>query len=437
MAIAGAFFLPHPPIIFPEIGKGEEIKITDTIHAYREAAGQIGALQPETIVIISPHATMYRDYFHISPGTCAEGDFSRFGCPDIKLKADYDTELASQIEYMAMQRRLPAGCEGERNRLLDHGTMIPLRFLGAACKKQYKIVRIGLSGLPLTEHYHLGQCIKEASEALERRIVIIASGDLSHRLSQEGPYGYTKQGPEYDRQITELFKTGALEKALDFSDDFREQAGECGHGSISILAGCLKGLPLISELLSYEGPFGVGYAVAVFSDAYTALAGKALAYYVKHGKKMPLPESLPKELYEKQAGAFVSLKKEGGLRGCIGTIQAVQSSLAEEIIENTISACAYDPRFRPVVKEELEDIICTVDVLSDAEPVYDLKELDVKKYGIIITEGRKRGLLLPNLEGVDTIEEQIAITLSKAGIREEAFVNGNCSIERFEVVRHY
>lgn len=138
-------------------------------------------------------------------------------------------------------------------------------------------------------------------------------------------------------------------------------------------------------------------------------------------------------MYEERAGVFVSLKKGGQLRGCIGTISPVRSSIAQEIIENAVSAAAKDPRFQPVEPRELEQLVYSVDVLGEPEKISSKEELDVKRYGVIVTRGYKRGLLLPNLEGVDTVEEQISIARRKTGIREHEEVQ----MERFEVVRHF
>ena len=139
------------------------------------------------------------------------------------------------------------------------------------------------------------------------------------------------------------------------------------------------------------------------------------------------------ELYQNRAGAFVSLKEDGRLRGCIGTIQAVRGSLAEEIMHNAVSACSEDPRFTPVEAWELERLTISVDVLGETEKISSPEELDVTRYGVIVTKGARRGLLLPNLEGVDTIEQQIAIAKQKAGIKDHE----NVELERFEVIRHH
>ena len=147
-----------------------------------------------------------------------------------------------------------------------------------------------------------------------------------------------------------------------------------------------------------------------------------------------MPEGLPEEMYSRRAGVFVSLKKDGRLRGCIGTIAPVRGSIAEEIIENAISAAIKDPRFHAVEPDELEHLVYSVDVLGDAEKISSPEELDVKRYGVIVSRGYRRGLLLPDLEGVDTAEDQIEIARQKAGIPEDA---EDITLERFEVVRHY
>lgn len=435
MPIILTCMLPHPPLIIPAVGKGEERKIQKTIDAYHEAARRIAACQPETIVLISPHQTMYADYFHISPGDGATGDFGQFRAPQEKMEVSYDTAFVDKLCELAKAKALPAGTLGEREKRLDHGTMVPLYFVNQYWT-DYQLVRIGLSGLTLAKHYELGQCIKETAEVLNRRVVIIASGDLSHRLKEDGPYGYQKEGPEYDSRIMEVMGKGAFGELLEFSEDFCEKAGECGHRSFIIMAGALDKTEVTAERLSYEGTFGVGYGICVYNvceDAYVRLARQTIETYVRTGVKIKVPGGLPEEMYERRAGTFVSIKENGGLRGCIGTIQAVQTSIAEEIIGNAISAAVRDPRFFPIEPEELDKLTISVDVLGETERIDSPDMLDVKRYGVIVTKGYKRGLLLPNLEGVDTVEEQIAIAKNKAGIGEEEEVE----LERFEVVRHY
>lgn len=166
-------------------------------------------------------------------------------------------------------------------------------------------------------------------------------------------------------------------------------------------------------------------------DPLVKLAKSAVEEYVKHGKVTSLKTPVPVELSAK-AGAFVCLKKKGQLRGCIGTIEAMHPDLSAEIIENAISAATRDPRFFPVEENELESLEYSVDVLSEPEPVYDIADLDPKIYGVIVESGYKRGVLLPDLEGVDTVDDQLNIAMSKAGIHPDEPVQ----VYRFKVIRH-
>ncbi|WP_312693205.1 class III extradiol dioxygenase subunit B-like domain-containing protein [Caproiciproducens sp.] len=240
MSIAGAFIMPHPPIILPEVGNGEERKIQNTIDACRQAARRIAALKPDTVVVTSPHTAMYADYFHISPGEQAHGDFALFGAPGVGIDAEYDSEFVRTLTDTAGKAGLPAGTFGEKDPSLDHGTMIPLRFLNEYFTG-YRLVRIGLSGLSVLDHYRLGKCIAQTAEAVGRKVTFIASGDLSHRLKEDGPYGFAKEGPEFDRQVTGAMAEGDFLRFLTFRPDFCDAAAECGLRSFIIMAGALDG----------------------------------------------------------------------------------------------------------------------------------------------------------------------------------------------------
>lgn len=213
--------------------------------------------------MISPHQIMYADYFHISPGKAAKGDFGQFRAGHVNFEAFYDTELVAALCKIADQHGLPAGTEGEQDCRLDHGTMVPLYFVNQYWQ-DYQLVRIGLSGLPLRQHLELGRCIREAVHALGRKAVLIASGDLSHRLKADGPYGYQKEGPQYDASIMEVMRKADFSRLTDFSEAFCGKAGECGHRSFTMMAGALEGLEVKAQQLSYEGPFGVGYGICSY-----------------------------------------------------------------------------------------------------------------------------------------------------------------------------
>ncbi len=460
MAVMATIAVPHPPIILPEVGHGEEDKIQKTVLAYREVMRRVAELEPETIIIISPHATMYQDYIHISPGDAAMGDMRSFHAPQVRFQVRYDMEFVKELSQLAEKNHVAAGTMGDRERTLDHGTMIPLYFLNQVYTK-YVIVRIGLSDLSSLEHYKLGQCITEVADRLNRRVIVIASGDLSHKLKEDGPYGFVKEGPLFDKLITDIFASGDFSDLLSISPQLSAAAAECGLRSFQIMAGVLDGKEIQPELLSYEGTFGVGYGVAYYAisgldiakqfarkyeedmkrmmdekkmteDKYVQLARYSLESYIKTSKEASMPEELPEDMLYNRAGVFVSLKKDGRLRGCIGTIAATTDNIAREIMQNAISAAVNDPRFPAITEDELPQIVYSVDVLGEAEAIDSPSALDVTRFGVIVQKGNKRGLLLPNLEGVNTIKEQIAISKQKAGIGEHEKVQ----LYRFEVVRH-
>lgn len=460
MSILAAYIMPHPPLAVPAVGRGQEGKIKSTLDAFEKTAKEIGDLNPDTLLIITPHSIIYSDYLHISPGPSGEGDFSMFGDNTVKIRADYDRELVNLISDLAYQEGLAGGTLGERDKKLDHGVLVPLYFIEKHLK-DFKLVRMGVSGLSSLDHYNFGKLISKAAESLGRRVVVVGSGDLSHRLLEEGPYSYAPEGPIFDERVTKAMATGDFLDFFRFTDEDCDAAGECGLRSFLVMAGALDGLAVEANLLSYEGPYGVGYAVASFhpkgKDAtrhfdlafekerdkelaevrqkegdLVALARKALENYVKTRKYIKADDSLAEELKTTKAGTFVTIKKDGKLRGCIGTIEASRKNLAEEIINNAVSAGTGDPRFDPVTEEELDQLVYSVDVLGQAEEIDSKEMLDPKNYGVIVSKGSKRGLLLPNLEGVNTIDEQLEIVLQKAGISER----DKYKIERFQVVRH-
>ena len=261
--IQRAIMVPHPPLIIPEVGRGQERQIPSTIDACHEAARAVAEAKPDTVIVLSPYTVMYADYFHISPGDGAEGSFRQFGASQVKVSVSYDTEFVSLLCREAEKREIPAGTLGERDSHLDHGTMIPLWFLNHY-DKNYRVVRIGLSGLPLSVHYQLGQCIQSTARILDRRVAVIGSGDLSHKLKFDGPYGFRKEGPEYDQRIKEVMGSGDFGRLFDFSEEFCSQAAECGHRSFVIMAGALDQMRVKARRLSYEGTFGVGYGICLY-----------------------------------------------------------------------------------------------------------------------------------------------------------------------------
>ena len=264
---------------------------------------------------------MYGDYFHISPGYDASGDFGQFRVAGVRIHTNYDTAFVEELCAEADEHGFMAGTLGERDSRLDHGMMIPLYFIDQEYT-DYQTVRIGLSGLSFADHYTLGQYIQETAIRLGRRTVIVASGDLSHRLKEDGPYGYQEEGPQYDKRIMEVMGRGKFGELFEFSENFCQKAGECGHRSFLILAGAMDRMKVKAEALSYEGPFGVGYGVCTFraegadenrnfkdqyeerqrekmrekkeqEDAYVRLARRSLEGYMIKRVPIEVPDDVP------------------------------------------------------------------------------------------------------------------------------------------------
>lgn len=263
MPLLQTFIVPHPPIILPEIGRGEERKIKETYEAYEKVARIIGELKPDTIIISSPHSSYYTSHFHIAGGTLGEGDFGNFGAEQIAISVEYDKTLIQEIVKQADLKEISAQRDDDGFDIFDHGTMVPLYFINKEYQN-YKLVRLSLSGLSPEEHYNYGRCIREAINQSQKRIVYIASGDLSHVLKADGPYGYAKEGPLFDKIVTKALSEADFKTLINLDEKFSDKAAECGLRSFIIMAGVIGNSKVEAELLSYEGTFGVGYAVATY-----------------------------------------------------------------------------------------------------------------------------------------------------------------------------
>lgn len=463
--ILGHFIMPHPPIVVSEVGKGEENEALSTIEACSKVANEINSLKPDTIIIITPHGPVFRDAIAISDGSYISGNLGNFNAEEVQFNLNINKSLSENIVSYAYGIGVPVVSINEESAgrfdidyELDHGAMVPLYFVNKKYDN-YKLVHITYGFLSEVELYKFGIAIKQAVELSNTNTVIIASGDLSHKVTDAAPYGYSPHGKAFDEEILNHLKNGEVLDVFKMDKNIIECAGECGLRAFYILLGSMDGYSIKGEVLSYEAPFGIGYGVMRFAvskgnaegllhkisqmkketmkkvreneDAYVRLARETLEYYVETGELIKLPSYVTEEMLKEERGVFVSLKKDGELRGCIGTIFPAYANIAEEITHNAIEAGERDPRFNPVETEELEEITYSVDVLMPAEKA-SRESLDPKKYGVIVRSGGRSGLLLPDLSGVDTVDEQLEIALRKACIGDHEIY----SIERFEVVRH-
>ncbi len=439
---------PHPAVLVPEVGRGDERKVRATADSLSRLGKEFAAAGADTLVIVTPHGPVFRDAVSIRSERTHAGDLSAFGARGIRVSFPDDAELVTVLLEESERAKIPCIFLDERHKSrygiespLDHGVVVPLHFVSQE-GFEGKVVVVNIGFLALTELYEFGRALSRSCARLGRRVGVLASGDLSHRLTPHAPAGYNPKGALFDRELVASLARFDVPAILTIDPDLIEDAGECGLRPIALMLGTLDEAEVSPEVLSYEGPFGVGYAVALFRPTGRAcpsrlpevmerrrsrisslraeesfpvkIARQTVEGYVRDGKPPALPPDIPSEFAER-GGVFVSIHSEGSLRGCIGTIEPVEPDIAHEIVSNAVSACSRDSRFSPVEAAELDRLDYSVDVLSPNQECTE-GELDPKVYGVICKKGKRTGLLLPDLAGVDTVEEQLSIAKRKAGI---------------------
>lgn len=344
-------------------------------------------------------------------------------------EAEIDSELGRQIIKTSGHLR-----EDEVAHQYEHSIEVQIPFL-QYFKPDVRIVPIVLAHASAAVYKEIGREIARAVKALNREVVLMASSDMTHYELQESARQKDAQAIDAILNLDEDELLRRVEE-LDIS--------MCGYApAVSLISAAKELGAKTAELVRYQtsgeatGDYSsvVGYAGIIISAAemhpLVKLARQTIETYVRTGKVPSPPGKLTPEMKER-AGVFVSLHKSGELRGCIGTFEPIQKNVAEEIINNAISAATRDPRFPPVSTDELEHLSYSVDVLTSPRPVKDKSQLDPKKYGVIVECGFRRGLLLPDLEGVDSVDYQIDICCQKAGISPDEPINLYC----FEVKRY-
>ena len=339
---------------------------------------------------------------------------------------DIDAELAGQI--LATSKYLE---DDDKAHQYEHSIEVQIPFL-QYFKKDFRIVPITFSYHSPAAYKEVGREIAQAVKGLERDVVIIASSDMTHYEPQESAEQKDSKAIE---AILDLNENELLRRVDEFGISM------CGYAPTVALITAAKELGATrAELVRYQtsgdttGDYSavVGYAGIIIKgmSPLAKLAKVAVETYVREGEP-PRPEELTAEMKER-AGVFVSIHKLGGLRGCIGTFEPGTENVAEETIANAVSSAARDPRFSPVSPGELKDLTYNVDVLTTPEPVEGSDQLDPKEYGVIVESGFRRGLLLPDLEGVDDVDYQISICRQKAGILPDESIK----LYRFRVKRY-
>ncbi len=435
-AIVFSGIAPHPPIMVPEVGRAAIAEVRGSIDAMAELTRRIIESGAETVVLISPHAPLSPDAFVAYHSKPLHGDFANFRAPETTVEFPLDEELLAAIVNAAAREDYAVPALDDYD--LDHGTAVPLYFLDRN-GWQGRVVALGYSFLGNEDHLKFGECVRSAAEQVDRPVAFVASGDLSHRLKPEAPAGYNPSAHLFDEQVIDALTRNTPNQIADIDHELRRAAGECGYRSMLVALGLGQTLPQACEVLHYEAPFGVGYLVAQLTNAKTsgvrptdakaiddptsaaknlpALARRAVETFVRTGKQISVEQNAD-EFLGARAACFVSIKTlAGDLRGCIGTIEPVKETLGEELIANAISAATRDPRFAPVAENELPNLKYSVDILAASEPTA-FADLDPRVYGVIVEDesGMFRGLLLPDIPGVDTAEQQVNIATRKAGI---------------------
>lgn len=488
---------PHPPLLIPGIADSAKEKAATTIASFKQWALQLKEQKPDRLIIMSPHAPAASAAVPIFSVASLSGSMQRFGCPEVSLNVDCDTDFIEHLSSLCREEDFPLLTVNDdlikQHRLeinLDHGTLIPLYFLQEA-GLDVPIVLLGY-GPSYTELYiQLGKIVKKvAEEETDKKTAIIASGDLSHRLSESGPYGFSPYGFKFDESINKVLDSAEVESLLNFSNEEVNEAAQCGLYAIAMLLGSLEKDEICGKRFSYEAPYGVGYSVVgylpknvafvdnkglsdstsnstkevgsedktttekdvasvkitsplnfmgrkqagaakvEFSDSTSGkgaktvldprleLARRSVESYVLNGERLSLKEGEYPNLQD-PAAVFVTLKEHGQLRGCIGSLMPIETSQAGEIVRNAILACSQDPRFPAVSAEELPQLQYQVYVLGEPVKIRGPQELDPKRYGVIVRKDGRSGVLLPNLEGIDSIDMQLRIACQKGGILPE------------------
>ncbi len=268
--VLAGYLMPHPPVLVPAVGGGREREAARTDAACREAARRIASARPDAVIVISPHAPLYSDSVFLYPARVSSGSFARFGAGDTVLSHPCDTLLRDALAGVLSAYGLPvrpdddspsprAAADAGAGECFDHGVLVPLWYVAEALPS-VPVVALAPWATDGGRARLLGSAIAEAARRAERRVCVIASGDMSHRVNPESPYGMVREGAVFDSSVRAALRAGDLDALFSIDPGLSALAGECGLRSLMALAGLYPRAR--SEVLSYEAPFGIGYCVA-------------------------------------------------------------------------------------------------------------------------------------------------------------------------------
>ncbi len=265
--VLAGYLMPHPPVLVPAVGGGREREADATADACREASARIAAFRPDSIVVLSPHAPLFPDSVFVYPERVVSGSFARFGVPSAVSSYSCDRNLRSDLILALSARGIPSlsrAGEPIPDDGLDHGVLVPLWY-AAAANPAVPVVALAPWMGDVSKARLVGEAVAEAAVNAGRRVCVIASGDLSHRVNRESPYGMAREGALFDGAVCDALRSGDLERLFSIGTPLARLAGECGLRSLMALAGLFPRAR--SEVLSYEAPFGIGYCVAEITPA--------------------------------------------------------------------------------------------------------------------------------------------------------------------------
>ena len=269
MTIKMAGLSPHPPLIIPEIGGDEVWKVQDTIDSLKELAEEIKESDPNILITVSPHGSVFRDAISVLDLDRLYGNFSEFGAPEVEIEVESLPYFIDELEKQARESNLEIIRlnQDKKHRFnvsteLDHGVMVPLYYIKKAGLDNIPVVALTMGLLDYNSLYRFGGLIDKTLDQCDKDAVILASGDLSHRLKPGAPAGFNPRGKEFDEKLVQLLKDEEFPKILNIDQKLIEKAGECGLRPLIITLAALQEYDVNNDVMSYEGPFGVGYAVA-------------------------------------------------------------------------------------------------------------------------------------------------------------------------------
>ncbi len=413
----------------------------------REAAACVMSFRPETLVLISPHSPRQRGAFGLWAGENLHGSFAHFGASRARIELSNDKSLGKAVVTAVKDRKLATWAIPDQD--LDHGALVPLWFLAEAGWTGPTIV-LSLGYPEDGGLVEMGEAIAAAAYASHRRIAIVASGDMSHRLKPDGPCGFHPRAQQFDETFIRLLRDGDYREIRNIDPELRDLAGEDAVDSTLVALAAVNWGTTGHKVLHYEGPFGVGYGVAVLFAEETkpddpqlssghntnreglvlpSLARQSVLAVLRHQSELPPAAAGP--YLSTARGVFVTIRtKNGRLRGCAGTFLPACPNLVVETWRSARLSAFEDSRFPPVAADDLPNLCFEVSVLHTFETIASIDELDPAQYGVVVSTGDgRRALLLPAIAEIKTGAQQVSLARRKGGIGAEEPV----MLQRFQV----